>query len=356
MGIFRKQKARKALSLLETRIGGALPSELIQILEGHEGLQVGPCRFMEAESVAALSGRVPGWPAEFIPFATGGPDSYCLRKTPDISPSGWPVFLAMAQPPNVVPIASSFRGFLFFLALQFEPSASDGKEVERMKQFLGGMGMPGHIFEHKVPPTQLGEEFAKLDKGALVPPTIEALRRASTDLPTAGKGLLAIAKANPWWGAPYYLLARHYRQIGHIPNACGCYWNAIERAACYSGATTRAGFGDLGISQNCEADAVAFLRENEASLPAQVQQHFRWQWLRETHDLHDVKARFRIARHWVALEQWERALWALLDVIHEKWRDPAVANEVMVEMGAIYRRLGRAFEASVCEGGVSEHI
>jgi hypothetical protein len=356
MSFFRKQKVKKALTIFETRIGGVLPSELTQILEAWDGVQVGPCRFVEAESLVALSARVHGWPADLIPVALTGPDSYCLQRLPDQPPSAWPIVLGLANPPNLVPIASTFRGFLLFLALQFEPSAGDGKEVERMKTLLTGMGIPAHLFDERVPPPKLPEEFAKYDKGALVPQVVDAVRAAATDLPAGAKRLLAVAKANPWWGAPYYILARFYRQIDHTANACGCYWNAIERAACYSGATSRAGFGDLGISQNCEADAVAYLRENEAALPPQVLAHFRWEWLREAHDLNDHRARMRIARHYVVHEQWERALWGFLDVLHAKWRDPLVANEVLQEMGAIYQRSGRSFEASVCEGGVVDVI
>lgn len=354
MSFFRKQKVKKALAALEARVGGVLPAELSQILEAWDGVVVGTCRFMEAGSVAGLTGRVPGWPPDLIPIAVTGPDSYCLQRVPGQPASSWPVVLGLAQPPNVVPIASSFRTFLLLLALQFERSAGDGKEVERMEALFSGMGIPAHLFETRVPPPQVPEEFAKLDKAALIPLCVEALRLLQTGDATAGaKSLLALARANPWWGAPHYLLARFYRHHGHVLNACGCYWNAIERAACFSGATTRPGYGDLGISQTCEADAVSFLRENESELPPQVQSHFRWQWLREAHDLADHNARLRIARHYVVAQQWERAIWAFLDVVHEKWRDPLVANEVLLEMSVVYERQGHAFEASVCQGGIA---
>ncbi len=356
MSFLRKQKVRKTLATFEARIGGALPSELGQILEAGDGLLVGTCRFMEAESIAALTGRVPGWPPDLIPFAVTGPDSYCLQRLPDQPPSAWPVVLGLAQPPNVVPIASSFRCFLLLLALQFEPSAGDGKDVDRMKSLFASFSVPGHLFETRVPAPVLPEEFAKLDKNALIPQCVSALRGLQNGDPTSGaRALLALAKANPWWGAPYYLLARTYRHQGHIPNACGCYWNAIERAGCYSGATTRPGYGDLGILQGCEADAVAYLREHQDQLPAPVQSHFRWRWLAEARDLTDHVGRLRIARHYVALEQWERAIWAFLDVVHEKWRDPVIANEALAEMAVVLERMGRPFEASVCQGGVAHH-
>ncbi len=353
MSFLWKRKVDKTLGGLEARMGGQFPPELTAILEVAEGLRLGPCRFSSPEAIASLLGRVTGWPPEVIPFAITGPDSYGLMRVPGEPPTAWPVVLALGQPPNIVPVSSSFRTFLFYLALQFEPSASDGKDIDLARKTLVGLGVPERLFTQNVPGPMMPEELLNYDKNALAARCVMALRRASgSDIQMAVKGLLGLAKEAPWWGAPHYLMGRLFRFRDDVRNACGCYWNAIERPCCHSGFSSRAGYGDMGIGENAEADAVAYLREHEDALPAPVRSHFRWQALRDPAGATDPERRLEIARQYMAAGGAERALWALLDAVYLARGEPAKAESALHEMGAAYESLGRNYEAWVCLAGV----
>jgi len=324
MSLLWKRKVDKVLGGLEARMGGQFPPELTAVLEATDGLRLGPCRFSSPEAIASLLGRVTGWPPEVIPFAMTGPDSYALYRVHGEPPTAWPVVLALSQPPNVVPVASSFRTFLFYLALQFEPSASDGKDVDLARKTLVGLGVPERLFTQSVPGPMMPEELLNYDRNALAARCVMALRRASgSDVQNAVRGLLGLAKETPWWGAPHYLMGRLFRLRDDARNACGCYWNAIERPCCHSGFSSRAGYGDMGIGENAEADAIAFLREHEEELPGPVRSHFRWQWLRDADDPGDSEGRVEIARQYLAAGGTDRALWGFLDAVYLARSQPA---------------------------------
>lgn len=349
MDLLRKGRVRKALTAFESRIGGALPPDMTKLFMAGDEIQFGRCRFADVGRLATLEDRVRGWPPELIPFAVTGADSYCLMRVHGQPPSSWPVVLGLAQPPNVHPIASNFRWFLLFLGLYYEPSAGDGKDGERARRIMAELGVPSSVLAHTVPPPQRPEEILKYDKQALVPRCIMALRAAQRgDSKAAIQQLKTIAAEAPWWGAPHYLMARLFQQVEQVPSAAVCYWNALERANCYSGFTNRTELGDLAIPQNAEAVAIAFLQANERDMPEQMRRHFRWQWIQDTPDHMEFGARFRLARHYVGEHQWERATWALLDALYLKWRDPTLATQVLHELAAVYDKLGRPFEASVC--------
>jgi hypothetical protein len=350
----RKQKGRKALSGLEERMGAALPAELITVMGVSDALEVGPCRFADPEVVASLSARMACWPPELIPFASASAESFCLMRVHGQPSSAWPVVLAIASPPAAVPVASTFRGFLFFIGLHFTDSAYLGKNGDLAKRVMGDLGVSRTILETTVPPTKMAEEILRYDKGALIPQCVLALRQTRTqDGPgLAARSLLTLAKSASWWGAPHYLLARLYTQMSNVVNTCGCYWNAIDRANVYSGFTSRPQLGDLGIARTAEMEAVAFLRQHEAQVPEQLKSLPRWHWVTGVVDIEDFDARMDLARRYVSTEQWERALWAFKDALAVAYRDADAAGLVLAEMSMTYDTLGRPYEASVCRSSV----
>jgi len=354
LSFLKKQKTRKALSTLESRMGAELPTELVTLMEASDALQVGPCRFSDPEVVGSLSARLPSWPPELIPFAAASAEWFCLMRVDGQPPSSWPVMLAIANPPAVVPVASNFRGFLFFIGLHYTDSAYLGKDGELAKRLMADLGVSQTILETPVPPTKMPEENLKYDKAALVPQCILALRqtRAQDGPALAARSLLTLAKGTPWWGAPHHLLARLYTQMGNVVNTCGCYWNAIERANVYSGFSSRPQLADVGIARTAEMQAVAFLREHEAHVPEQLKTLPRWHWLVKAVDVQDIGARVDLARRYVSIEQWERALWAFMDALAVAERDADAAGLVLQEMSMIYDTLGRPYEASVCRSSV----
>jgi hypothetical protein len=349
VGILKRQKARKALDGLESRLGEELPPEFHAVVSGGEGLELGVCRISDADTIAGLIGRAPCWPAELIPFGSASANSFCLMKQAGKPAEDWPVVLAISDPPAVLPLSSGFRSFLFFLAIRFRDSASLGKEGERAKKLLADQGVPADLMETPVPPPKLPEETYKYDREALLARCVLALR--SGEIQSMAKGLLALAKEAPWWGAPHYLLAKLYQRQSHVPNTCGCYWNGLERPDCFSGTTTRPDLGDLGISRRIGTDAVAFLKEHAAQVPAQLKRHPRWQWMMETPDPMSPKPRLELARSAAQNGDPERALWRYLDVLAVGWRDSAVLQEALPDMADIYRGLGRTYEATVCQAG-----
>lgn len=349
MSILKRQKARKALEGLETRLGQPLPQDFIAVVIAAEGLEVGVCRFSETDSIASLLGRTPCWPPELIPFGVASANSFCLMKRPGLPSDQWPVVLAISDPPAVLPLASSFRGFLFFLALRFQDSASLGKDGDRAKRLLADQGIPTALMEARVPPPKLPEETYRYDREALLARCVLAVR--STEIQTTARSLLALGKEAPWWGAPHYLLAKLYQRQGHVPNTCGCYWNALERPVCFSGTTTRPDLGDLGISRHIPSEAIRFLKDHAAQVPSQLKRQPRWEWMLSTDDPTSPRSRLDLARQAAENGDPERAIWRFLDVLAAGWRDPAILQEVLPDMAALYRGMGRTYEATVCQAG-----
>jgi hypothetical protein len=349
VSFLKRQKARKTLESLEARIGEGLPPEFHAIVPAAEGLEVGVCRFSEADTIASLVGRTPCWPAELIPFGIASANSFCLMKQPGKPSDQWPVVLAISDPPAVLPLSSGFRNFLFFLALRFQDSASLGKDGDRAKKLLADQGIPTALMETRVPPPMLPEETHRYDHDALLARCVLALR--SGEVQSMARGLMALTKEALWWGAPHYLLAKLYQRQGHVPNTCGCYWNALERPVCFSGATMRPDLGDLGIGRGIAGDAIGFLKEHESQVPAQLKRLPRWEWMMAAEDPLSVEARRELARHASQNGDPERAIWRHLDVLAAGWRDPQVLQETLPEMAALYRGMGRMYEATVCQTG-----